>query len=71
MPYPALCLRESPIGEAMTCTHCKQPIESVNVLCVGWCRLDLHTGDCLALHVRSCQPCRVHNEGFLAAQRPK
>lgn len=46
----------------MTCTHCKQPIESVTALCVGWGRLDLHTGQCLALHVRSCKACRTHNE---------
>lgn len=45
------------------CPQCKQPIEGIDVTryAVGWCERDVHHA-CLALHVRSCQPCRVHNE---------
>ena len=60
-----------------TCPQCKQAIEGAAInrvlnptlqglSVVGWCRQDVH-GQCFALHARSCEACRAHNEG-LAAQ---
>jgi hypothetical protein len=54
------------------CPQCKQPIEGIDVTryAVGWCRLDVHVG-CLPLHVRTCRPCRVHNERLATTMPPK
>lgn len=54
------------------CPQCKHEIDGIHpkTFGVGWCRLDIHH-DCLPLHVRSCQACRVHNAEFVAAQSPK
>lgn len=53
----------------MTCPQCKHPIDGIHPATygTGWCRLDIHLA-CLPLHVRSCQACRGHNEGYLHAQ---
>lgn len=53
-----------------TCPQCKQPIEGIDHrgYAVGWCRLDIHTGKCLDLHLRSCRACRAHNEDVITFQ---
>lgn len=54
----------------MTCPQCKQPIDGMQTKTygVGWCKIDIHLV-CLPLHVRSCQACRQHNEGYLSKDR--
>lgn len=53
------------------CPQCNQEIDGIHpkTFGVGWCRMDIHH-DCLPLHVRACQACRVHNEAYLAKEKP-
>ena len=54
----------------MDCPQCHKAIDGIAVkeFAVGWCRLDIHH-DCLPLHVRACQACRVHNAEYVASQK--
>lgn len=52
----------------MSCPQCRAEIETnrPRSYAVGWCKLDVHTDTCLALHIRACAPCRRHNEDVIA-----